>query len=301
MNVNGYTPQKKVKDKALITLRNTDVTDIFEILHLAKEIKKKQMVGEKVQSLTGKHVALLTKPSYVRSLIAFQIAVSEMGGHPITVSLPGSSIETELKDPDTTTIVKSFGVAGVVVDTEFLRDAEVLNNYSAMPVINANGRTSPCQSLASLLTIWEAKGKLQGLKMCIIGELDNGDYSLIAAASKCGIDISVVCPEGHEPSNDILNYCNQFGFVDVYDHIEDGVRGADVVFIMNHDFNKDFLFTDHYFRYTNKDPILLHSMPINRNVDIAEDLLQSPRSLIFEQAANALPVLKAVLALYLGE
>ena len=300
MNINGYTPKKKLNKKTVITLQNTATEDIFEILHFAKEIKQKQSVRERMNWLQGKYIALLTKPAYVRSLIGFQIAVSELGGYPITVSLPGAVIEEELKDPDTTTIVKNYGVSAVVVDTEFLRDAEVLENYSTMPVINANGRTSPCQSLAALLSIWEAKGKLQGLKMTIVGDVDNGDYSLIAGAVKCGLDISIVCPDGHEPPAEILNYCNQFGYVDVFDHLEDGVRGADVIFIMNHSFNKEFLFTDRYFRFANKDAILLHSMPINRGVDISEETLHYPNSLIFEQASNTLPVLKAVLTLAIG-
>ena len=218
MNVNSHTQKHELKDKTLITLQNVSVEDIYEILHLARDIKKKQTVGEKINSLQGQHIALLTKPSYVRSRITFQIAVSELGGNPITVSLPGSSIAEELKDQDTTEIVKRLGVSAVVVDTEFLHDAEVLENYSTMPVINANGRTSPCQSLAALLTIWEQKGTLQGLKMTVIGNVDNGDYSLFAGAAKCGIDLAVVCPEGSEPPSEILNYCGQFGFVEVFDN-----------------------------------------------------------------------------------
>jgi len=300
MNINGYTPKQTLNDKALVTLQSTTTEDIYEILHLARDIKKKQSVGEKFICLSGQHIALLTKPSYVRSRITFQIAVSELGGNPITVSLPGASIAEELKDPDTTEIVKRLGVSAVVVDTEFLHDAEVLENYSTMPVINANGRTSPCQSLAALLTIWEHKGKLQGLKMAIIGGVDNGDYSLIASAAKCGIDLNVICPDGSEPPAKILNYCSQFGYVEVFENIEDGIRGADVIFIMNHNFNKEFLFTDQYFKYANKEALLLHSMPVTRNVDISEEALNSPNAVIYEQAANALPVLKAVLALTVG-
>ena len=301
MNVNGFVSKRKLNSKTVITLQNTSTEDIYEILHLAKKIKQKESVGEKTLSLKGKHVALLTKPAYVRSRIAFQIAVTELGGNPITVSLPGANIAEELKDPDTTEVVKNFGVAGVVVDTEFLHDAEVLENYSTMPVINANGRTSPCQTLAALLTIWEHKGTLQGLKLAIIGELDGGDYSLIAGAAKCGLDISVICPDGHEPPADILTYCNQFGYVDVYDHLEDGVRGADVVIIMNHNFNKEFLFTDRYFNFTNKDALLLHMLPICRGVDVSEEALHHPNSLIYEQASNTLPVLKALLSLCIGK
>lgn len=300
MNLNGYTPKRKLNNKMIITLQNTATEDIFEILHFAKEIKQKQTVRERMNWLNGKYVALLTKPAYVRSLIGFQIAVNELGGMPITVSLPGAKITEELKDPDTTTIVKNYGVSAVVVDTEFLHDAEILENYSCMPVINANGRTSPCQSLAALLTIWENKGKLRGLKMAIIGDVGNGDYSLIAGAVKCGLDISIVCPDGHEPPAEILTYCNQFGFVDVFDQIEDGVRGADIIFIMDHEFDKEFLFTDRYFRFANKEALLLHSMPINRGVDISEETLNYPNTLIYEQAGNAMPVLKAILALSVG-
>ncbi|MBR3863976.1 MAG: hypothetical protein IKJ19_02525 [Clostridia bacterium] len=301
MNINGYVPQRKLNNKAIITLQNISNEDICEILYYARDIKRKQAVGEKINCLSGQHVALLTKPAYVRSRVAFQIAVDELGGNPITVSLPGLSIEQELKDPDTTTVMKSFGLSAVVVDTEFLRDAEVLENYSTMPVINANGRNSPCQTLATLLTIWEQKGKLQGLHLAVIGALNNGDYSLIAGAAKCGLDISVICPDGSEPPEDILSYCNQFGYVDVYDNIEDGIRGADVIFIMDHDFDKSFLFTDRYFKYANKDAILLHSMPIRRGVDISEEAINNPHTLIFDQAMNVLPVLKAVLALTVGK
>ena len=70
---------------------------------------------------------------------------------------------------------------------------------------------------------------------------------------------------------------------------------------MDHDFDKSFLFTDRYFKYANKEAILLHSMPIRRGVDISEEALNNPHTHIFDQATNVLPVLKAVLALTVGK
>ena len=301
MNINGYTPKRKLTSKHLVTLQQSTPEDIFEFLHFARDIKRKKSVDEKLNCLKGKYVTLLTKPDFVRSRIAFNMAVNDLEGTPIVVPLTGSAIEEELKDPDTTTVIKNFGVSAFVVDTSFMHDAEVLNTYSDVPTVNANGRSSPCQPLAALLTIWEHKGKLEGLRLAIIGNVNDGDYSLLAGASKCGMDISIVCPDDFDPPRKILDYCSQFGFVDIYDNIEDGVRGADVIFIMDHDFDKKYLFTDRYFKYANKEALLLHSMPINRGGDISEEALNYPGAIIFEQAGNVLPDLQSVLALLAGK
>ena len=297
MNINGYTPQKNIRTKRLLSLKHTSAADIMEMLHLAKQFKRKKEVGEKSNTLSGKYVALMTKPSFFRTRIAFQIAVEGLCGNPITIPMGGSDIEEALKNREIVTAIKNYGIEAFVVDTAFFHDAELLESYIDTPVINANGNASPCQALAALLAIWERKGTLSGLKLAVIGDLNVSDRSIVAGAAKCGFDISVICPEECEPDADIINYCRQFCDIEVYNNIEDGVRQADVVYVMTHDFSKEFLLTDYYFKFMHKDALVLSPLPVKHDTEISDEIISSSHSLIVEQAENLLPVLQSVLTL----
>lgn len=297
MNINGYTPRKSINRKRLLSLKETSASDIMELLHLSKRFKLKRAVNEKSDTLRDKYVALLTKPSFFRTRIFFQIAVEQLGGRPVIIPMSGSDIEEALKDRDMVNAIKNYGLEAFVVDTSFFQDAEALESYINTPVINANGNASPCQALAALLSIWERLGELQGLNLAVIGDLNTNDTSIVTGAAKCGMDISIICPEECNPDSEIINYCKQFCEVDVYNNLEDGVRGADVIYVMTHDFSKEFLLTDYYFKFTRNDALVLSPLPVKKGEEISEEILSSNHSLISNQAENLLPVLQAVLTL----
>ncbi len=300
MNINGFTPKKNLDKKRLLSLRQTPASDIMEILHLAKQFKRKKQVKEKSNTLNGKYVALLTKPYFFRTRIAFQIAVEQLYGNPITITMSGSEIEDALKDREMVTAIKNYGIEAFVVDTAYFQDAEILENYVDTPIINANGNASPCQALAALLAIWESRGTLSGLKLAVIGDLNVNDRSIVAGAAKCGMDISVICPKECEPDDSIINYCRQFCDIEVYNNVEDGVRQADIVYVMTHDFTKEFYLTDYYFKFMHKDALVLSPLPVKHDTEISDEIISSNHSLIIEQAENLLPVLQAVLTLIVG-
>ena len=199
MNINGYVPKKRISANKLLSLYNTSITDVFELLHAAREFKQKNAAKEKNDILHGKYIALLTKNTFFRTRVAFQIATENVGGRSMILSLSGSSIEDYLKDRDGISVIRGYGVEGFAVDTAVSKDAEVLDGYSDIPLINANSKTSPCQALASLLTIWNRKSRLQDLKMAIIGNFSDCDYSLLYGAAKCGVDLNLVCPTFTNP------------------------------------------------------------------------------------------------------
>ena len=301
MNINGYVPKKKISANKLLSLYGTSISDVFELLHAAREFKQKTAVGEKNDILHGKYVALLTKNTFFRTRVAFQIATENVGGRSMILSLSGSSIEDYLKDRDGISVIRGYGVAGFAVDTAVSKDAEVIDGYSDMPLINANSKTSPCQALASLLTVWNKKGKLQDLKMAVIGNFSDCDYSLLYGAAKCGIDLNLVCPEAAEPDRSVADYCRQFCDVEIYETLEDGLAGADAIYIMSHDLPLSYMVTENSLKTAKPDALILHPLPVRRDEEISETLLDLPACVIDEQAANLLPVLEAAFALTVGK
>ena len=301
MNVNGYVPKNKTECNNLLSLEKTSTEDLFELLHASRDFARKRTAGEKCDVLRGKYVALVTKHSFFRTRIAFQIATQNVGGNAMVLPLSGSSLEDYLKDRDAVNAIKGYGVAGFVVDTSVSRDAEIMDNYSTLPIINANSRTSPCQTLASLLTIWQRKEKLHDLKIAVIGDLREADCSLLYGAAKCGMDVNVVCPEYAEPPANAADYCRQFCDVEIFNDLEDGLTGADVIYIMSHDFDLSFEIDERSLRYAKNNAVILHPLPVRRDCEIAETLLDSPNCLINEQSANLLPVLEAVESLIIGK
>lgn len=299
MNINAYHPQKKLSDKKLISLKDVKSNDIYEYLYTARDFKRKRSVGEKTLCLSDKYIMLISKHSFIRSGIAFLIAVDELGGKSIRLPMSGSDIEEALKDKDVARTIKDYGVSAFVVDTAYFHDAEIIDNYVDIPIINANSISSPCQALAALLTVWEKTGKLQGLTMAFIGNTNSSEHSLIAGAAKCGININIICPREHMPDKNDIDYCRQFCNVDVYNSIEEGLRGADVVYVCENDFPDKYTLTDLNFRHARPGAVILHTVPLNRNKDISDEIADSPNSMIFEQASNLIPVLQAALMLML--
>lgn len=301
MNINGYVPKKRITAKTLLSLSNTSIDDVFELLHAARDFKQKTAAGEKTDILHGKYVALLTKNTFFRTRIAFQIAIEGIGGKAMILSLSGSSIEDYLKDRDGISAIRGYGVKSFAVDTSVSKDAETIYGYSDMPIINANSKTSPCQAIASLLTIWQRKGRLQDLKMAIIGNFSGGDYSLLYGAAKCGVDLNLVCPEPAEPERAVTDYCRQFCDIEIYDNLEDGLAGVDAIYVMSHDLPLSFMLSENEMRRAKPDALILHPLPIRRDEEIAETLLDSPYCAVNEQSANILPVLKAAFSLTVGK
>lgn len=295
MNISAYVPRKIVRSRSLISLYDATREDIFEYLYLARDFKRRKSVGEKNLCLTDKYVGLISKPSYIRSRTAFQIAATDLGASTVFISLDGQGIYDALHDRDVIRNLGEYGVSALVVDTAFFNDAETIENRSDMPIINANVKSSPCQTLAALLTVWENAGKLQGVNLTYIGNANESENSLLAAAAKCGMNICIVSPKECFPDSRLVDYCSQFCFVNVCDGLEDGLRGADVIYVSENDFPPEFTLTEAKLQHARRDAIVLHSVPLKRDKGIDDEVADGAASKISEQSANFVPVLKSAL------
>ena len=302
MDINQYTFKGKLNTTHLLKLDNVAVEDIIEILQCAKDLKIKRKVGEFNRTLINQNITLLTKHSFAKTRIVFELAASELSAHPLVIDLSGEEIETLLKDKDTANSITSYGLSAFVVDTSFPQDAFVMQDYvKNIPIINANSTDSPCSALATLLTVWENKKSFKNLKVCLIGDYNVYDKNLVYGLIKLGANITIVAPRENAPSDDLMAYCEQYGDINYTDDIYFGIKDADVICNTPHQFPSNFLVDQFAFSAAKENAMYLHPMPISRDIEALSEIVDGPNSFIYKQAENLLHIEKAVFTLLLGQ
>ena len=298
MNINSYKSMGVLNKKHLVSLQNYTEENIYEILFAAKEITARLAAGEKLTALKNKYIYLITKRGFSRSRIAFETAVSKLSGTSTVSTMHGSDIDSVLKDGLSLAAIAEYGVNAIMVSTEMSTDAETLEKNVSLPVINANSKSGPCEALAALLTVWEKKGRLSGLKVAVIGDAEEASDGFIYAFIKCGADVTAICPEGNRPQEKTLGYCAQYGDVIVTDDIKSGVADADVIYVSGKNSGEKFVLTEELLQTAKPDSIVLHVLPVPcENANLTEDVIKSRNFAALEQAVNLQRILTA--ALYL--
>ena len=298
MNINSYKSTGTLNKKHLVSLQNYTEENIYEILFAAKEITARLAAGEKLTALKNKYRYLITKRGFSRSRIAFETAVSKLSGTSTVSTMHGSDIDSVLKDGLSLAAIAEYGVNAIMVSTEMSTDAETLEKNVSLPVINANSKSGPCEALAALLTVWEKKGRLSGLKVAVIGDAEEASDGFIYAFIKCGADVTAICPEGNRPQEKTLGYCAQYGDVIVTDDIKSGVADADVIYVSGKNSGEKFVLTEELLQTAKPDAIVLHVLPVPcENANLTEDVIKSRNFAALEQAVNLQRILTA--ALYL--
>ncbi|GAI01693.1 unnamed protein product [marine sediment metagenome] len=196
---------------------------------------------------------------------------------------------------------------------------EILAGYSSVPVINAlSDLEHPCQALADLFTIYEKKGELDGLTLAFVGDGNNVAHSLMLAASLAGMNFRIATPPAYAVEDDIFNLAqnNAIGTGGEIFYTEDprqAVSGADVVYTdvwtsmgqeaeaqERRQILASYQVDSELLSLAREDAILMHPLPAHRGEEVAEGILDSPASVVFDQAENRMHVQKALLAEILG-
>jgi ornithine carbamoyltransferase len=300
-------------------LRDDDLTpgELETVLDEAQR-RKKDRFGD--QPLAGpRFVALIFEKPSTRTRMSFEVAVAELGGHPIYVD----SRTTQLGRGETiedTARVLSRSVAAVVLRTFGQERIDALAAASAVPVINAlTDLTHPCQVLADLLTIREHKGGLSGVTLTYVGDGNNVAHSLLLAGCAAGMHVRVAAPEGFQPAAAIVARAAALGeqtggTAQVTTDATDAASGADVLYTdvwasMGQEddaarrmgalaaYRLDRRLVD----VAKSDVIVMHCLPAHRGEEIAADVIDGPHSVVFDEAENRLHTAKAILSFLLGQ
>ena len=217
--------------KDLLKLLDLTSEDILEILDTADRLKAMKKAGIPHPFLEGKTLAMIFEKSSTRTRVSFETGIYQLGGNAIYLSDKDSQIGRNEPVQDTARVLSRF-CDGIMIRTFAQEEVETLAKYASIPVIN--GLTDfchPCQVLADLMTIREKKGRLEGQKLCFVGDGNNMANSLIVGGLMAGMQVSAVCPEGCEPSRTVLEYAKAYG--DKFTLSTDpkaGAQGADVVY-----------------------------------------------------------------------
>ena len=213
--------------KDLLKLLDLSSEEILEILDTADQLKAMRKAGIQHPFLAGKTLAMIFEKSSTRTRVSFETGIYQLGGNAIYLSDKDSQIGRNEPVQDTARVLSRF-CDGIMIRTFAQEEVETLAQYATIPVIN--GLTDfchPCQVLADLMTIREHKGKLEGLKLCYIGDGNNMANSLIVGCLKVGMKVSIACPETYKPDPEVLKFAEGYpGMFQCTPDILDAVFGV---------------------------------------------------------------------------
>jgi ornithine carbamoyltransferase len=303
-----------MKGKDLLSVADLGGEDIRPLISNAIDMKAQGWLS----TLSGKTLAIMFEKPSLRTRVSFELAMRQLGGEAIYLSPAEVGLGERESIPDVARVLSRY-VDAIAARTFSHQTLEVLADYSAVPVINAlSDREHPCQALADLLTIYEKKGELNGLTLAFVGDGNNVARSLMLAASLTGMNFRIATPPGYAIEDNIFNLAqsnasSSGGGVFYTEEPRQAVGGADVVYTdvwtsMGQEAEAEarrqafagYQVDGELLSLAKGDAILMHPLPAHHGEEVAEGILDTPRSVVFDQAENRLHMQKALLAGILG-
>jgi ornithine carbamoyltransferase len=303
-------------DRDFLSVDDLSSEELAGLLDLAAKVKAQP--GDHAASLRGRSVAMIFEKPSTRTRVSFEIAIASTGGHPV----PLSSAELQLGRGETiedTGRVLSRYVDAIVLRTFEQERLEVLARSATVPVVNAlSDFEHPCQCLADLLTVREAKGELAGRTLTYLGDGNNVTHSLLLGCAKSGMHVRVATPPGFEPIPQIVQRATEIaeqtggGVLLTNDPIE-ASAGADVLYTdvwasMGQESETAaralvfpaFALDGEKVAVARPDVTVMHCLPAHRGHEITDDVIDGPHSVVWDQAENRMHTQKALLLWLLG-
>ena len=302
--------------KGLPKLLDLNKTDIVKILDTADQMKYNQKHGLTHHYLEGKTLAMIFEKNSTRTRVSFETGMFQLGGHALFLSGKESQIGRGEPIEDTARVLSRY-CDGIMIRTFGQAEVETLAKYADIPVINGlTDFAHPCQVLADLMTIREHKSRLEGLKLCYVGDGNNMANSLIVGGLKVGMEVAVACPEGYDPDPQVLEFAENCGgkFTLCRDPKE-AAAGADALFTdvwasMGQEgeaakrravFEGVYQINDDLMALANPGAMVQHCLPAHRGEEITAQVFEAHAGEIFDEAENRLHAQKAVMYLLMSD
>ena len=295
--------------KDLLKLLDLTSEDILEILDTADRLKAMKKAGIPHPFLEGKTLAMIFEKSSTRTRVSFETGIYQLGGNAIYLSDKDSQIGRNEPVQDTARVLSRF-CDGIMIRTFAQEEVETLAKYASIPVIN--GLTDfchPCQVLADLMTIREHKGKLEGLKLCYVGDGNNMANSWIEAAMYFPFQLNMAIAPGYEPDQQLLSLALQSGAKIFLTHDPKlAVDGANYIYAdvwasmgqeseqkKREEAFKGFCVDSELMSLAAPGVKLLHCLPAHRGEEVTDEVMESEASIVWDEAENRLHAQKAIL------
>ena len=303
----------------LITLADWPADEVQHILTVARDLRQQWRGGGNQRLLGGKILGMLFQKPSLRTRVSFECGMQHLGGTAMYLSPQEVQLGQRETVPDVARVLSRF-VDGIMARVFAHRDVEELARYSRVPVINGlSDKYHPCQALADYLTISDRYGHLEGINLLFVGDGNNVAHSLLVGGAKLGVNVTVACPPGYEPAADVMALARGFAAssgasVRVVSDPREAVADADVVYTdvwasMGQEDDAEqrrtafagFQVNAELVRRARPGAIVMHDLPAHRGEEITDEVMDGPRSVVFDQAENRMHAQKAVLALLLQQ
>lgn len=294
-----------------LTLNDLPASTLQTLIDRAIELKAETKANKIYQPLKNKTLAMIFSKSSTRTRVSFEVGMRQLGGGSINLNPNETQIGRGEPVEDTARVISSM-VDAVMIRTDSHAMVQTFADYSSVPVIN--GLTDdfhPCQLLADLQTLQELRGSIAGASVAWVGDGNNVCHSWMNAARLFNFSLSIATPNGFEPDASILEMNSDV--VKLSNDPQKAVKNADVVVTdtwasMGQEQEKDtrtaaftgFCVDQAMMSLANKDAIFMHCLPAYREMEVANDVIEGPQSVVFQEAENRLHAQKALLELLLS-
>lgn len=295
----------------LLTGMEWNPSQVRAIFALAAEMKSRP---EKFRgSLAGRVLILLFEKPSLRTRVTFEVGIANLGGSSIFLDHTASRLNEREPTRDIAKNLERW-VRGIIARVFAQETLDELAQYASVPVINAlSDRFHPCQALADFFTLEERFGELRGLKLAYVGDGNNMCHSLITFAARTGTHMRVATPAGYEPAADVVAEAKRVARetrakIELFRSPEDAVAGAQAVYTdvwasmgqESEAAERERIFAgyqvnEELISLGARDAVFLHCLPAHRGLEVTPEVIDSPRSIIYDQAENRLHVQKAIL------
>ncbi len=289
---------------------------VRELYHLAAAIKARP--DRYRSALGGRFLALIFEKPSLRTRVTFEVGIQSMGGAAVFLDHTATRLGQRESIKDVARNLERW-VQGIVARTFEQRAVEELAEHAAIPIINAlSDRFHPCQALSDFFTLQERFGGLRGLKLAYVGDGNNVCHSLLVTGARVGAHVRVATPAGYEPDAEIVAEARHIaretqGKIELLRSAEEAVAGAQAVYTdvwasmgqENEAAERAAIFAPYQVNETlmnlaAPDGVFLHCLPAHRGAEVTDAVMDSPRSIVYDQAGNRLHVQKAILLMLMS-
>jgi len=304
-----------MKGKDLLSINDLSLEEIYQIFELSKTLKQKRLTGEEHPLLKGKKLGMIFAKPSTRTRVSFETGIYELGGIGMYFGPNDLQLGRSENIHDTAKVLSRY-LDGIMIRTFSHQDVVDLAKYADIPVINGlTDLLHPCQVLTDLFTILEKKGSLRGLKLAYLGDGNNMAHSLLHGCSKVGVDIVLATPSNYKPDetivkNSLENAKYMGSKIEILEDPVEAVKDADIIYTdvwasMGQEAEAEerrkyfvkYQVNPELVKNAKDDYIFMHCLPAHRGDEVVDEVIDSPNSVVFDEAENRLHVQKAIMAL----
>ncbi len=304
--------------KNFVSIHDYSVEDVQRIFDLTKMLKLEEQTNQRKPVLENKNLGMIFEKSSTRTRVSFEIGMNQMGGKAIFLSSKDIQLGRGETIPDTARVLSRYldGIMARVFSHDTILQ---LAEYSTCPVINGlSDFLHPCQAVADFFTMYEKRGFLKGLHLTYIGDSNNVSNSLMMAAAKTGVDITICSPQNFTPSKQIMEWWEEDSpltgaSLEIISDPVQAVAKADFIYTdvwasMGQEQEAEerkriftpYQVNDELLSKAPKEALVLHCLPAHRGDEITDSVMDGPKAAVFDEAENRLHAQKAIMALLMS-